>query len=292
MSLRGRELGVFLLLTLIWGTTWAAIRFGLEGIPPLAGVGLRFALAGAVLLALAKLRGERLGALPNERRLWLYNGFATFVVPYGLIYWAEQRVPSGLASVLFATFPLWTVLWSRWLLPEERATPARLLGVVLGFVGVAVIFSEDFAKLGGAEVRTRGATLLVAAAVSATGSLAVKRWGRGISALSFSSVPMLLAGAVCGGASLLLEGDAPISFGAGPVLATLYLALFGSALTFSLYFWLLARSSVVLASLISYTAPVIAVVLGILLFGEPITARMVGGGLLVLAGVAGVLRSD
>jgi drug/metabolite transporter (DMT)-like permease len=291
MPLRGRELAVFLVLTLVWGTTWAAIRFGLEGIPPLAGVGARFLLAGGVLLALALARGERLGAQPNERWLWVYNGVATFILPYGIIYWAEEKVPSGLASVLFATFPLWLVLWSRWMLPAERSGPARVAGVGLGFVGVAVIFSEDFAKLGGDEVRTRGAMLLVAAAISASGSLAVKRWGKGISPLSFSSVPMLLAGLVCGGASLLVERDQTFDVGLVPVLATLYLALFGSALTFSLYFWLLSRSSAVMVSLISYTAPVIAVVVGILLLDEPLTGRMIVGGLLVLGGVAAVLRS-
>ena len=291
MSLRGRELGVFLLLTLVWGTTWAAIRFGLEGIPPLAGVGIRFLLAGAVLLAVALARGEKLGAKPHERALWLYNGFATFVIPYGIIYWAEQRVPSGLASVLFATFPLWLVLWSRWILPEEKTTPGRVIGVILGFVGVAIIFSEDFDKLGGPEVRARGMTLLAAAAVSATGSLAVKRWGKGVSPLSTSSIPMLIAGAVCGGLSLVFERGEPIAFGPKPILATLYLALLGSALTFTLYFWLLARSSAVLASLISYTAPVIAVIVGILLLGEPLTGRMIAGGLCVLGGVAGAMRS-
>lgn len=291
MPLRGRELAVFLVLTLVWGTTWAAIRFGLEGIPPLAGVGVRFLLAGGVLLALALARGERLGAQPNERWLWVYNGVATFILPYGIIYWAEEKVPSGLASVLFATFPLWLVLWSRWMLPTERSGPARVAGVGLGFVGVAVIFSEDFARLGGDEVRTRGAMLLVAAAISASGSLAVKRWGKGISPLSFSSVPMLLAGLVCGGASLLVEREQTFDVGLVPVLATLYLALFGSALTFSLYFWLLSRSSAVMVSLISYTAPVIAVLVGILLLDEPLTGRMIVGGLLVLGGVAAVLRS-
>jgi drug/metabolite transporter (DMT)-like permease len=290
MPLRGRELGTFLLLTLIWGTTWAAIRLGLAGIPPFAGVAIRFLVAGAVLYIAAMLRRERLGAKPHERALWLFNGFATFVVPYGLIYWAEQRVPSGLASVLFATFPLWLVLWSRWLLPEERASRGLVLGVVLGFAGVAVIFSEDFDKLGGAEVRTRGFTLLAAAAISATGSLAVKRWGKGITPLSFSAVPMLLAGSVCGGASLLFESG-PVVLTWKPVVATLYLALIGSALSFTLYFWLLARRSAVLASMISYTAPVVAVIVGVILFGEPVTGRMIAGGLLVLGGVAGVLRS-
>ena len=226
-----------------------------------------------------------------ERRLWLYNGVATFIVPYSIIYWAEQVVPSGLASVLFATFPLWLVLLSRWILPEERSSWRRIAGVTLGFVGVAVIFSEDFDKLGGEEVRLRGLTLLLAAAISSSGSLAVKRWGKGITPLSFAAVPMLLAGGVCLGLSLLVERGQSIHLGTGPVLATLYLALFGSALTFTLYFWLLARSTAVLASLISYTAPVIAVFVGVAFLSEPLTGRMMAGGLLVLAGVAGAMRS-
>ena len=124
--------------------------------------------------------------------------------------------------MLFATFPLWLVLWSRWLLPEEKSTPGRVVGVVLGFVGVAVIFSEDFDKLGGAEVRTRGLTLLAAAAISATGSLAVKRWGKGVSPLSSSSVPMLLAGAVSLALSLGFE---PAFVGAHHVLRILVISL-------------------------------------------------------------------
>lgn len=291
MSLRGRELGAFLLLTLVWGTTWAAIRFGLEGIPPLAGVGIRFVIAGAALLALALARREKLGRTSVERRLWLYNGLATFVIPYAIIYWAEQVVPSGLASVLFATFPLWLVLLSRWILPEEKSGWPRIVGVALGFAGVAVIFSEDFDKLGGEEVRLRGLMLLLAAAISSTGSLMVKRWGKGITPLSFAAVPMLLAGVVSCALSWIFERGQPVELTVRAVLATLYLALVGSALTFSLYFWLLARRSAVFASLISYTAPVVAVIVGILLFSEPLTARMVAGGVLVLAGVAGALRS-
>ena len=291
MSLRGRELGAFLSLTLIWGTTWAAIRFGLEGIPPLAGVAIRFAVAGVLLISLARLRGEKLGRTPVERWLWLYNGFATFILPYSIIYWAEQVVPSGLAAVLFATFPLWLVLLSRWILPEERSSWMRLAGVASGFVGVAVIFSEDFARLGGEAVRLRGATLLVASAISASGSLAVKRWGKGTTPLSFAAVPMLLAAAVCSVLSLAFERGQPIQFHAPAILATLYLAIFGSALSFTIYFWFLGRSSAVLASLISYTAPVVAVLLGVLVLQEPVTARMAAGAVLVLAGVAGAIRS-
>lgn len=290
MPIAGREAAVFALLTLIWGTTWAAIRLGLDGIPPLTGVAARFALAGAILWLVARMRRVTLGSTAVERRLWVYNAFATFIVPYGVIYWAEQRVPSGLASILFATFPLWTVLIGRWVLPGERPSPGRLAAVVVGFVGVAIIFSEDFERLGGAEVRLRGAALLGAAAVSASGSLAVKRWGAGISPFSAAAVPMLITGLVTGGAALVFERNLPLDLGVRPVLATLYLSIFGSAVTFTLYFWLLARRTAVAASLISYTAPVVAVLIGTWVFAEPFTLRVGLGAGLVLGGVALALR--
>lgn len=291
MEIGRRDLGAFGLLTLVWGTTWAAIRIGLEGIPPLTGVGIRFVIAGVVLLAVALYRRVPLGRKPLERPLWVFNALATFLVPYGLIYWAEQRVPSGLASILFSTFPLWVVLIGRWVLPGERPGPARLAGVVVGFLGVAVIFSEDFGRLGGTDVRLRSATLLGAAAVSATASVVLKRWGGGISPLSHASVPMILGGLGAGVLGLAFERGQPLLLSPGPVLATLYLACFGSALTFTVYYWLLARRSAVAVSLISYTAPVVAVLIGTTFLDEPLTGRIVGGAALVLGGVAGALRA-
>lgn len=291
MSDRRRAIVAFLVLTFVWGTTWAAIRFGLDGIPPLSGVAIRFLIAGAALLAVALLRGVRLGATTRERRLWVANALATFVIPYGVIYWAEIVVPTGLASILFSTFPLWIVLLGRWVVPGERVDRRRLLGVLAGFAGIAVIFSEDVAQLGGPGVRLRGAALLLAAVVSASGSLMVKRWGGGISPLSLAAVPMLLCGVVTGLLAAAVERDAVWGLAPAPVLATLYLALVGSALTFTLYFWLLARTTAVSVSMISYTAPVVAVLIGTLVLDEPFTLRLALGGALVLAGVAWALTA-
>jgi len=286
MSGERSVVGVFLALTLIWGTTWAAIRIGLEGIPPVTGIALRFFLAGLVLLVVARLRGLRLGGSVLERRFWVFNTLATFIIPYGIIYWAEQWVPSGLASVLFSTFPLWVVLFGRWILPAERPGPARLAGVVLGFLGVAVIFSEDFTRLGGSEVRLPAAALLLGAAISAGGSVVIRRWGHELSPFSLTAVPMLLTGIVAGGLAAVVERGREVEWTPMTVGATLYLALFGSAVTFTLYFWLLARHSAVTASLVAYTAPMVAVAVGVLALSEPLTWRFLGGTALVLGGVA------
>ncbi len=256
------------------------------GIPPLGGVALRFLVAGGALWLFARLRGVRFGVTALERRLWWINALATFVVPYGIIYWAEVEVPSGLASILFSTFPIWVAVIGRWVVPGDQVDLRRLTGVLAGFAGVAVIFSEDLGRLGGGSMRWRAAALLVAAAVSAAGSLIVKRWGGGISPYSLAAMPMLLCGLVTGGLALLFERGATWQLSAGPLLATLYLALAGSALTFTLYFWLLARATVVTVSMISYTAPVVAVLVGTLAFQEPLTSRLAVGAGLVLVGVA------
>ena len=295
MRVTGREIGVFTLLTVIWGTTWAAIRISLEGIPPVTGVAIRFALAGLVLVAIGHLRGVRFGRLPGEARLWVVNAATTFAGSYGIVYWGEQWVPSGLAAVLFATLPLWIVSLGHFLLPGERGGLRRWSGVLFGFAGVAIIFSEDFSKLGGPKVLFASMIFLLAPFVSALGSLSVKRWGGAISPFSVAGVPMLMTGGAMGILALIVERDRAIApiLGAGaavgPWLATLYLALFGSALTFSLYFWLLARRSAVAASLISYTVPICAVVVGWLMFDEPVTWRLLGGGGVVLCGVAATL---
>ncbi|MEO8276857.1 MAG: EamA family transporter [Thermoanaerobaculia bacterium] len=289
MRVDGKEVGVFALLTVIWGTTWAAIRIALQGIPPITGVAARFAIAGVALVAFGALRGVRFGITRTERRLWIVNAATTFAGSYGIVYWGEQWVPSGLAAILFATLPLWIVLLGPFFLGKKSGGWSRVAGVLCGFVGVAIVFSEDFEKFGGAQVRFASLVFLLAPFVSAIGTLAVKRWGEGISPYSTAGVPMLLTGAGMGLLALLVERQRPIAWTAGPWLATLYLALFGSALTFSLYFWLLSRRSAVVASQIAYTVPICAVVVGWLAFEEPVTWRLVVGGGVVLAGVAATI---
>jgi drug/metabolite transporter (DMT)-like permease len=273
-------------IILIWGSTWAAIRLGLEGIPPFAGVALRFAVASVVLLGLAWVRGVPLGRSRVERRLWWVNGLCTFVLTYGLVYWAEQRVPSGLTSVLFATFPLFVALLAQAALPAERLTARSVVGVVAGFAGVAVIFSEDLAALAEPGAGRAAAVLLVAPLAAAVSNVAVKRWGRGVHPLSLTAVPMGLAAGIMGAATLVFERGRPLVLDAVSVGTVLYLAVFGSAVTFYLYFWLLERMEATRLSLVTYLSPVVAVLLGAVLFGERVTARFVLGGLLVIAGVA------
>ena len=282
----GRLLAAFLLLVLIWGTTWAVIRIGLAGVPPFTGVALRFAIAGGLLLLLALRFGVRLGRSRRERGLWLLNGLLSFCISYSVVYWSEQYVPSGLAAVLFATNPLFVALLAHVLLPGERLSAPALLGLLLGFAGVAVIFSDDLRLLGGEGVRFAALVMLVSPLAAAIASVAVKRWGGGIHPLSLAAVPMLLCAFVMGPIALVLEHERPLVFDARSVSAMLYLAILGSALTFTVFYWLLAHAPATRVALVSYLIPVVAVGVGAALFDEPLRPRILAGSALILGGVA------
>jgi drug/metabolite transporter (DMT)-like permease len=287
---RLRIVATFALLTLIWGTTWAAIRVSLEGFAPFTGVAIRFAVAAALLLIYMRMTGVGFARTANERRVWFSNMALSFCGSYGVVYWCEQYVPSGLTSILFATFPLFVALLAHVALPGERLTPAKVAGILLGFAGVATIFSEDFARLGGRQVALASLVMLVSPSLAAMGSVSAKRWGHGLHPFSMTAVPMAGAAVIMGGLAAVIERGRPIVFGPRPVAALLYLAIPGSAITFSLYYWLMAHLPATKLSLIAYTIPVVAVVVGVLFMHEPVTARMLAGGLLVVAGVASASR--
>lgn len=286
MPSRAAVTAAIALLIAIWGTTWAAIRIGLDDLPPLTSLALRFALAGMVLLALVPVFGVKLGRSRRERALWVVNGTLSFAISYGVVYWGEQRVPSGLTSVLFATFPLFVAVLGHLYLPGERLHPRGAAGTLTGFAGVAVIFSEDLSRLGGPGVALAAAVLLVAPAVSAVGNVVVKRYGRGVHPLSLTAVPLLGAAAVVGAAAAMIEGDRAVRFTPSAIGSVIYLALCGSGLAFVVYFWLLERLPATRLSLITFAVPVVAVTVGTLALGEPITPRVAAGAALVVAGVA------
>jgi len=277
-------------LVLIWGTTWAAIRVGLQGIPPLTGVALRFTIAGTVLLALSPVFGARFGSSRRAWLVWSINAVFTFMVSYSILYWAEQWIPSGLAAVLFATFPLLVALLAHFVLPGERLTWRSGLGILVGFAGVAVIFSQDFAKLLGPQVAFAAAVMLLCPVCSAIGSVAVKKWGSGIHPLSTAAVPMLLCGVILGPIAWFSEAGRSVTFNRPSILALFYLALVGSALPFTLYFWLLKSLPATQVSLINYAVPVMAVIVGHFALGEPVTLRVLVGAVLVIAGTAVAVR--
>lgn len=275
----------YALLCLIWGTTWSVISVGLQGVPPFTGVAMRFSIASALLLAISAARGVRLGTSRREVFLWFVNAVLAFSGSYGLVYWCEQWVPSGLAAVLFASYPLFVAMLAHFFIPGERIGIVEGAGILGAFAGVAIIFSEDIESLGGPQVATAAGILLLSPIVSAISSIAVKKWGKGVHPLSLTAVPMGMTAGIMGTLAWMTERGRPITWNASSVGALLYLAIAGSAVTFSLWYWLLSHLPVKKMSLVAYIIPIVAVYIG-WLRAEPLTPRMMIGSALVIGAVA------
>jgi drug/metabolite transporter (DMT)-like permease len=147
MSHRLKVLLGFAIICLIWGSSWAAVKIGIESFPPLLSLAIRFTLASIILGLIVFVKHL---TIPKEKKFWmlvLMMCTTSFTVPFVLIYWAQLTVGSGLASVLFATYPFWVAIVSHFLLPNEKITPVRIIGIVIGFLGVIFIFNNGFSDV-------------------------------------------------------------------------------------------------------------------------------------------------
>ena len=276
----------FTVVCLIWGTTWAVISVGLRGTPPFSGVAIRFALASALLFAVAAALGIKVGKTRKEITIWFANGILSFTIAYGAVYWSEQWVPSGLAAILFAIYPLVVTGVGHFVLPGEKLALGEILSIVVGFAGVGVIFSEDLAALGGENVYAGALVMLLSPISAAFGTIVVKRWGTDIHPFSLAGGPMAVTAVIMGGIALWLERGKTLVWNSESIGALLYLAICGSAVTFFLYYWLLTFIPAKRLALTAYIIPLIAVGVGILRGEELLHPRLLAGAALVIVGVA------
>ncbi len=291
MSTRLKVILGIAVVCLIWGTTWLAIKIGLRSIPPMLGASLRFLLASLFLLGLIEWRKI---SFPKSMVFWklgLLMGLSSFGIPLALVYWGTQFIPTGLASILFATYPFAVALCSFIMLPEERLNRAKVSGIVLGFIGVYVIFSSEF--MFQSTFGVEGMIAIVASsALQAFALVSVKKYGGPYNPVSLNYVGMVIAGVILAATSFLLENHAGLVFNQEAILSLIYLALFGSVVTFVTYFWLLKHVEVVLLSLTAFVTPIIAVIAGVIVFEESFTMQMLGGSFLVLIGIVVANSAD
>jgi drug/metabolite transporter (DMT)-like permease len=269
-------------LVLIWSSTWVAIKIGLEDCPALLGAGVRFAVAGLVLLAVAGFQRRSL------RTDWLLAGvlaLAPFAFAYGLVYWGEQYVPSGLAAVLFGVLPLYVALLGSVLLHDEPLRASLLAGVMIGIAGLSLAFLESV-ELGSAEKAALGASALALAPLGAAlGSIAQKRRAAELDAVVLNGWAMLVGGLILLPVSALTESWGDFVWSAESVGSIAYLAIFGSAIAFVTLTVLLRQISALAMSFLAMLLPFGALIFGAALYDESITARAVGGAALVATGL-------
>ncbi len=274
----------FVMLCWIWGSTWLAIKWGLVGVPPATGVALRFVSSGALLFAVALLFRTAWPRGAGFRVQVLIQG-ATIAANYFLIYWAEQTVPSGLTAVLFAVTPILTSVVAALVFRIETFNAYKISGLLVGFGGVAVIYWAEVVHAAHAPGLGVAAVLL-SALIGAFGLVSIKRWGADFPPLAIAAPSQLLAGLFLAVLALVLDLHTPVHFSVQAVAALAYLTIFGSAIAFLAYYWLLRVIPATRVSLFLYVTPVVAVVLGTLLGHEQIAVQTGIGAVLVFASIA------
>jgi drug/metabolite transporter (DMT)-like permease len=270
-------------LVLIWSSTWVVIKIGLEDVPPLLGAGVRFALAGVGLLIAARALNR---SLRTDVVLAATLATLPFAAAYGLIYWGEQYVPSGLAAVLFGVMPLYSATIASMALADEPLHPRLLAGIAVAIAGLALAFGESL-ELGHAEWALPAAiACALAPLASAVGNVAIKRRGGALDAVVLNGWAMLGGGVLLLVGSALGEDWATATFTNQALISIAYLAAIGSALTFVTLTVLLRELPAVTVSYITLLLPFGALGFGAALYDERITAAAVLGALLVASGLA------
>ncbi len=278
---------------LIWGSTYLAIRFAIETLPPFAMAAVRFLIAGALLYAFSLARGEKNPPL----RSWgaaLAVGALLLVGGNGGVVWAEQRIDSGVAALLVTTMPFFLVLIEALMPGGRRPTARMLVGLLLGFVGVAILLDPFGAK--NLAVDPLGAAVVTLSAVSwASGSVLAGRLPLPKSPPLSTGVQMLAGGALLG--LLSLATGEPARFESAEVstrsvLALAYLIVFGAVIAYTAFVWLLKHAPPALTATYAYVNPLVAVLLGWAFAGEALSARVLVAAAVIVAGVAILSRSN
>jgi len=280
----------FAAIYLIWGSTYLAIRYAVETIPPLIVVGIRHTVAGSILLAWAWARGFR-----PRREHWtsgLIVGALFFLIGHGSLHWAEQYVASGLAALLIATEPMF-ILVLAWMMGQQRISRISALGLAVGVVGVGILTWADLSA--------KGSSLLGVVAVL-LGSIS---WAAGVVIspklkLPADALPRTAVPLVCGAALVWIAAFATgefhrvhwASISLRSIGGLAYLIVFGSIIAFTSYMWLLQRCPPTLVATHTYANPVVAVLLGWFLASEPLTLRVVAACVAILGAVMLIRRGE
>jgi drug/metabolite transporter (DMT)-like permease len=290
---RHRLVLAFASLYLIWGSTYLAIRYAIATIPPFLMGGTRLLVAGAVLYAWARRRGAPPPGWERWRGAAIVGAFL-FLGGNGAVVWSQQSVPSGLAALVVATVPLWMVLLESLRRDGLRAAPQELLGVAIGMLGIGLLIGPG-RLVGGGRPDPVGTLVLVLGSLSwAHGSLVARRVSQPPSPLLATGLQMLAGGALLFLAGLVVGEGARLDLPRVTLrswLCLAYLVVFGSIIAFTAYVWLLRVTTPARVATYAYVNPVVAVLLGWLLAGEPLTPRVLLAAAVIVGAVALIVTS-
>ena len=290
MITRREKFGAYaawLAVCLFWGTTYLAIRIGLETLPPMLFAGLRFFAAGSVVVAFMRIwRGAR---LPCGRREWWnlsFIGLTLLGVGNGFVVWAEQSVPSGMAALLVATSPFWGAGLERIRANGERTGGRAIFGMIVGFTGLALLIAPQLFGTSLSKPYLLGVVALqIACASWSAGSVYSKHHPVALAPMMSAGIQMLVAGVALIFVGTLTGEWSSLHFSARSFAAFIYLILFGSIIAYGSYIYAIQKLPLTLVSTYSYVNPLIAVLLGWLILNEQVGWRVIGAACMILAGV-------
>ena len=275
---------VYILLCLIWGSTWIGIKIGLTDAPPIWSAAFRFILAVALLVIVNAVTGQKYpkGWRNIVRVAW--PGLFTYLGSYTATYLGSQYISSAIASILFAVFPFMTMLLMIVMLKNERISLRSVLGVVVGFAGVVLIFAEPMDY--GSNAAFGMLMMLLSPLAAAFGTVTVKAHLKDEDVFPMVTLQMAVGAIFLTLIAALVEDIALFQVTAKSVGAIVLLAVFGSVIAFTAYYWLLKRLPLITMSLIALITPIVAVCLGYFVLDEVLTTQDYMGAALVLTGVA------
>ena len=274
----------YILICLIWGSTWFAIRLGLDSLTPLVSAGLRFSIAAMVIYIIMRIRSISIQRDKISMQLYYFMGIFSFILPFGLVYWGEQFIPSGLAAVLFAVYPFFVALFTRIFIPEEKIGVIKIIGMIFGFSGIVIIFSQNLLTIG-MNYFLGMLAVLISGLLQSTIAVSIKKYGQHLHALSMNLIPMAIAGVGMLLLGMLLEDTTHLKFDAKAISSVLYLGIIGSVVTFTAYYWLLKRINIILLSLTAFITPIIALFIGWIFLDETLMQNQIYGSVFVLTGL-------
>lgn len=285
---RWKVLLAFAIIYFVWGSTFLAIRVGVREVPPFLLAGMRFLAAGIVLYVWMRLKGTRSPAFREWGAASLL-AVLIFVLDYGLLFWAEKRVPSGLAAVMLATIPVFMALSEILILRTQRLTARLAIALLVGMCGVTVLVSRRL-SFGEVPIDTAGACALIVAAISwSIASALTRKLPLPAEKVMSSGIQMLVGGVLLTLTAALLGEFRGFHIGTvsrGAWLALAYLIVAGSIVAFTAYVWLIHNESPTKVGTYAYVNPLVAVLVGYFFGGEAVGARAIAGTVLVLVSVA------
>jgi drug/metabolite transporter (DMT)-like permease len=281
---------IIVILSLIWSSTWLAIKIGLETLPPFRSAGIRFFIAFLALSIYAIKIKLKIPRGLKTHLFFLFFSLINFSAGYGLVYWGEQYINSGLTSVLFSVMPFYVAVLSIKLLPSEKISIKKIMGITVGFLGVVLIFNDQIYLTGTMAIYGMVA-ILISPVFSALGTIVGKKARSKYHAVTLNTFPLLYTSIVLLIVSFILERNLSVEFTFPAIASVVYLGVFGTAIAFALYFSLLKNVSAVLMSLITFVTPPLALFWGWLFLDEAITWQLVVGMIIIFSGIAIVRKS-